>query len=276
MWLKKFIAVTIFLMLCACTQSIKGISEKQLGKVIDLKTNDVLTPQQWVKRIAGVEHLLVGEKHDNLLHHQAQYWLLEQLQKQRPQGSLILEMLSVDQQPMVDLVKTEFAKNSQNLTARLNWKKSWNWDFYGDLVKHPFEYQYQLIASNLTQGEVQQILKGAEPLKGFASTSKDIKEKIAQLILSSHQCDNCSASEPYIQRMVEVQQFRDRRMAEKLLASPMPNILIAGNHHIQKKYGVPTHLKDLSPTTKFTTILMTNNHNGYSNSDSDYLWILTE
>lgn len=276
MQFKKFIAMLMFLMLCACTQSIKDIPEEKLGKIIDLKTNEVLTPQQWVKRVSGVDHLLVGEKHDSLSHHQAQYWLLEQLQKQRPQGSLILEMLSVDQQPLVDKVQAEFAKNPENLTARLMWKKSWNWDLYGDLVKYPFEHQYQLISSNLTQDEVKQILKGAEPLRGFVSTEKSVKEKIAQLILNNHHCSTCSAEESHIQRMVEVQQFRDRRMAEKLLSAKKPNILLAGNHHIHRKYGVPVHLADLSPKTVFKTILLVNSSDNYSYQDSDYLWILSE
>ena len=45
--------------------------------------------------------------------------------------------------------------------------------------------------------------------------------------------------------MLAVQQQRDRRMAERLLAAPTPALLLAGAFHVRKDLGVPLHLKDL-------------------------------
>lgn len=62
-------------------------------------------PEQLVQRLAGAPRVLVGEKHDNPDHHALQLWLLRALQGQRVQGSLLLEMLQPEQQPLVDKVQ---------------------------------------------------------------------------------------------------------------------------------------------------------------------------
>ncbi|WP_232516796.1 ChaN family lipoprotein [Ursidibacter maritimus] len=258
-----------------CQQSVKETKVDNLGKIVDLRTGQTFTPGQWVDNVVSQQHILIGEKHDNFSHHQAHYWLIEQLHQKRKQGALLLEMLRVDQQPLVDLVANNFAKNRSDLTAKLNWQSSWKWDFYRDIVQHPLEHHYALVATNLTQGEVTQILQGAEPLKGYISTEKKVKQQLADIIIHSHQCE-CNASDPHIQKMVEVQQFRDRRMAEKLLKSHTPNILIAGNHHINRQYGVPKHLADLSHNQKFITVLLADKNHNYTQADSDYVWILSE
>ncbi|MGX2969473.1 ChaN family lipoprotein [Ursidibacter sp. B-7004-1] len=276
MWVKKlWLLVSCGLFIMGCQQSVKEVDADKLGKIVDLRTGQTFTPIQWLESVASKQHLLVGEKHDNLTHHQAQYWLVDQLNQKRKQGALLLEMLRVDQQPLVDRIAMDFAKYRSNLTASLNWQASWQWDFYQDIVQHPLEHQYALVATNLTKDEVSQLLRGAEPLKGYVSTDKQVKQQLAEIIIQSHQCE-CDASEPHIQKMVEVQQFRDRRMAEKLLKSHTPNILIAGNHHINRQYGVPKHLTDLSPNQKFTTILLSNKNHTYTQADSDYVWILSE
>ena len=75
------------------------------GEIRDLRNGEVLTAQQLLKRLAEPERLIIGEQHDNADHHAAQLWLLRSLGEQRPQGSLLLEMLTPDQQPKVDQVR---------------------------------------------------------------------------------------------------------------------------------------------------------------------------
>ena len=75
------------------------------GEIRDLRSGQVLTAQQLLMRLAEPERVIVGEQHDNADHHAAQLWFLQALGEQRPQGSLLLEMLTPDQQSKVDQVR---------------------------------------------------------------------------------------------------------------------------------------------------------------------------
>ena len=78
---------------------------RQLGEIVDLRSGQRLSAEQLLARLATAPRVIVGEQHDQLSHHQIEQWLLQQLQGQRPQGSVLLEMLNPDQQAKVDKVK---------------------------------------------------------------------------------------------------------------------------------------------------------------------------
>lgn len=266
---------TIFcLFLTACSPSVQQIPENGLGKVFELKSGKFITTQELVEKLSVQPRVILGEQHDSLKHHQAQYWLLQQLQQKRPQASLLLEMLSVDQQPLADNLKSTVSLNE--LPKQLNWQKSWDWAFYGAIVHYAVSQQTALVATNLTQTEIQTLMQGAEPLRGNQSVAPNIKQQLARLILASHHCQDCSLETPMVQKMVEIQQFRDRRMAEKLLTAATPSVLIAGNHHANRAYGVPLHLSELSPSTSAAVVMMVSQTEKLNAQNADYLWILSE
>ncbi|WP_304342597.1 ChaN family lipoprotein, partial [Campylobacter ureolyticus] len=57
-----------------------------------------------------------------------------------------------------------------------------------------------------------------------------------------------------ISKMVEIQQFKDRRMADKLVHSSKLAILIAGRNHTDKTIGVPLHIIDFNKSKKFSSV----------------------
>lgn len=258
-----------------CQSSFQNTSEEELGKIINLRTQQLLTPSEFVETIVSIDRVLVGEQHDNLKHHQAQFWLLQQLQQKRPQGSVLMEMLSVDQQAQIAKLTPEQTACSC-LPALMKWKKSWNWAFYGEIVKSVLQQSIPLVATNLTADEVQTLMRGAEPIKGNRSTSPEVQQAIAELISQSHSFDRAASSQDQeiIRKMVQVQQFRDRRMAEKVASSPTPSLLIAGNHHINRRFGVPLHLADLAPNLNTISVLFGNNPNSVNVDNADYYWLL--
>lgn len=258
-----------------CQSSFQNISEEDLGKIVNLRTGQQLTPSEFVAKIVSADRVLIGEQHDNLKHHQAHFWLLQELQKSRPQASVLMEMLSVDQQTAINTISAT-PNEMKNLPNRLNWKPSWNWAFYGEIIKTVFAQKINLVATNLTSDEVNILMTGAEPLKGFLSTEPKVKQKIADLITANHGFAEITSGQniEIIRKMVEVQQFRDRRMAEKVLNSPTPSLLIAGNHHINRQYGVPIHLYDLSPKTEMITVILGENAKTLTAENADYFWIL--
>lgn len=272
-WFKRSIFLFVLLIsLVACSSL--NLQTEQLGYAIDLRSGEKLTATELAHRLATQKRVLLGELHDSPRHHQAQHWLLKQFISKRPQGSLALEMLAVNQQPLIDRIYAKSAVKKSEIYDLLQWKKSWNWDFYGDIVYHAFNTPYSLVATNLTNDEVQTILRGAVPLKGYVSTTPEVKKQIADLI-ANHHCADC-IDVKYLQAMVEVQQFRDRRMAEKILQASTPALLIAGNHHVNRAFGVPLHLFDLSQQETATVVIVTDSVADFTQRNADYLWIIQE
>lgn len=108
------------------------------GQIYDLHSGKIISSSELLADLATAQHLIIGEKHDNAEHHQIELWLIQNLLIQRPQGSVLLEMLTSEQQPRVNQVKCWLKDNPVVRDSRvqelLNWQKGWSWEMYGDIV----------------------------------------------------------------------------------------------------------------------------------------------
>lgn len=251
--------------------------------IIDTATNTPIDYPAFLMKLAWADYVILGEYHDSISQHRLAGQLLKDLHKQRPQGSLLLEMLTVDQQANIDkLTQKSALPHTKKLAKALNWQTSWDWSLYEQIVTQPFEFGYALVGTNLTKNEIQILMQGAEPLNGHLSTSDDIKTTLKQRILTAHSFDKNppnKTDEAVVDNMVAIQQFRDRRMAEKILASPKPALLLTGNYHAQKHIGIPMHLIDLTHRQVKPTgvvVLMSKTANEFKAEDADFIWIIPE
>ena len=253
-------------------QSPEGLEHPQLGQIIELRSGTRLTPAQLVERLARAERVLVGERHDNSDHHALQLWLLRALAVQRPQGSLLLEMLNPDQQVRVEQVRAQLAAGQapQDMLQALAWQRGWAWSQYGPLVQHALRQPYPLLAANLDRGEVLAIYSQVPDLSGAASTAASVREALLEQIRRSH-CDLLPESQ--LPAMLAVQQQRDRRMAEALLAAPTPSLLVAGAFHARRDLGVPLHLSDLGEQGTTAVLVLAEVGSELDAAQADYLWL---
>lgn len=101
------------------------------GQIYDLHSGKIISSSELLADLATAQHLIIGEKHDNAEHHQIELWLIQNLLIQRPQGSVLLEMLTSEQQPRVNQVKCWLKDNPVVRDSRvqelLNWQKGWSW-----------------------------------------------------------------------------------------------------------------------------------------------------
>jgi uncharacterized iron-regulated protein len=72
--------------------------------------------------------------------------------------------------------------------------------------------------------------------------------------------------------MLAIQQQRDRRMAESMLAAPTPTILLAGAWHARKDVGVPLHVQDLGPGEAPTVLMLAEQGDAVTAAMADYVW----
>lgn len=252
-------------------QSPQGLQHPELGQIVELRTGALLTPEQLLERLAAAPKVLVGERHDNPDHHALQLWLLRALAAQRPQGSLLLEMLTPDQQAKVDQVRAAIAAGQapQDILSALNWQLGWAWSLYGPLVQHALRQPYPLLAANLERREIMQIYAEVPQLQGQASTAQPVREALFKQIRQSH-CNLLPDSQ--LPAMLAVQQQRDRRMAEALLAAPAPSLLFAGAFHVRRELGIPLHLQDLGAAEGVQVLILAEVGSQVAAESADYVW----
>lgn len=238
------------------------------GEIRDLHTGQVLTAQELLTRLAGAQHVIIGEQHDNADHHAAQLWLLQSLGEQRPQGSLLLEMFTPDQQPKVDQVR-HAATPPSDLATALDWQDGWDWKLYGPIVRFALTQSYPLLAANLDDSEIRAFYRLPPALSGVRSNATAVKATLLEQISASH-CGLLPKSQ--MPAMLAIQQQRDRRMAERLLAAPTPAMLLAGAWHARKDAGVSLHVLDLGAAQAPTVLMLAEQGAEVSAAMADYVW----
>ena len=252
-------------------QSPAGREQAELGMIVDLHSGARLTPAQLVERLAPASRLLIGEQHDNPDHHALQLWLLQALATQRPPGALLLEMLNPEQQARVDALRGQVAGGQwpSDLPRALAWQAGWDWALYGPLVRHALQREAPLLAANLDPAEIKRIYRTAPALQGAASTAPAVCAALRAQIRESH-CQLLPESQ--LPAMLAVQQQRDRRMAERLLAAPAPAVLLAGGFHVRRDLGVPLHLADLGAAGGVQVLQLAEVGAAVSAAQADFVW----
>lgn len=248
-----------------------GREHADLGRIVDLASGQSISPEQLLSRLAPAQRVLVGEQHDNPDHHALQLWLSRELSRLRPQGSMLMEMLNPDQQNKVDQAqKTARAGQAINDPFdTLAWQPGWDWSLYGPLVLHQLRQPYPLIAANLDRTEIMQIYRQRPTLAGERSGAAEVQARLLADIRESH-CGLLPDSQ--LPAMLAVQQQRDRRMAEALLAAPQPSLLLAGAFHARKDLGVPLHLADLGAQSGNAVLILAEVGHSVDASMADYVW----
>lgn len=273
----RFLFPVVFAALAACQtvpplpawQSPEGLDHPDVGQILDLRGDTTLSPAQLVDHLAEADLLLIGERHDNPDHHALQLWLLQALAQRREQGSLLMEMISPDQQDRVRRVQTLFAEGKPpvDVPVALAWQDGWDWRQYGPLVEYALHQTYPLLQANLDRGEITEIYRGQPEVDGRAAEPK-VQSVLLEQIRQSH-CDLLPHGQ--LPAMLAVQQQRDRRMARQMSQAPVPAMLIAGAFHVRRDLGVPLHL-DARQSDESKVLLLAEVGDTVGAEEADFVW----
>ncbi len=280
--MRRYLLLLVFSLASACQssamlpplpswQSPEGHEHVDLGMIRDLQSGRKLTPRQLVDRLAAAQRVLVGEQHDNPDHHALELWLLQALDDQRPQGSLLLEMLTPDQQGRVDTVQRDIRQGRYpaDLTAALAWQQGWDWALYGPVMRFALAQPYPVLSANLAAEEIAAIYHQRPALGGTRSTGAEVREHLLAQVRDSH----CGLlPEDALPAMLAIQQQRDRRMARSMMEAPAPAMLLAGSYHVRKDLGVPLHMLDLGSSEEPVVLLFAPVGSDVKRDSADYVW----
>ena len=267
------LAAAFLLSACGIGQHTQTIHAVPQDNIVDLHSGQKLTPQQLLAKLGDRPRVIVGEKHDNLQHHQIEQWLVESLPRQRTQGSVLMEMITPSQQDKVNVVKDQLKQGKtltgQQITEQTAWQKGWTWELYSGVTTAALAGSYPLLSANLDRSEIKKFYEHPLAVTGALSTQPSVREAIAKTIEESH---GGKLEPKQAKAMLAIQQQRDRRMAESLLAAPTPALLIVGGYHANRALGVPLHVEDIAPMTELTVVMLAEEGVKVDKSNADFVW----
>lgn len=218
--------------------------------------DEALTEAMLIDRLRTADVVILGERHDNPIHHEWQARLVAAL---APAG-LAFEM--------VPEAKEDLANNARevgdDLAEVLEWDTSgWgDWDMYGPIFD---------AAPNawITGGAVpretlmQAVSEGAAAAFGDRAALYQLNERFAQDViddmLDEQDRAHCGAlPTAMLPGMAEAQQLRDAAFADAVVRSLDRGqvVLITGNGHARIDRGVPLYLNRARPESKVLSVGM--------------------
>ena len=236
------------------------------GKIWSRKSGGFIGAQEYGTALAKSRFLLLGEIHDNPDHHRLQAWAISTISKLRGarlvEGAaqmdvVAMEMLNTDQQKGLDKFYSRGARVPRKRTAEdfgrlVKWEKTgWpEFKIYQPIIAAAMNGSIVVTPASPSRSENRKVGKdgfdalGAGEAKRLgldAAFPEPLAKVLAEEIHESH-CGMLPKSS--VPAMVNVQRFRDARMADAMLVSGSKGAaLIAGNGHVRRDRGVPWYLQ---------------------------------
>jgi uncharacterized iron-regulated protein len=214
--------------------------------------------------------LLLGEVHDNPMHHQLRAWLIAKPECTfgcKPASeAVVFEQIRADQQPALDQFKAlaeAGGGSADDLFRLLEWDKS-GWPaatIYKPLFEAVVAAKIPIFAGNLPRDRIRAVARGGPvPPEDRARLKLDsqmpaaLAEALDRELADSH----CGVMPPKaISGLAAAQRYRDAYLADALLTAQKRHgfaILIAGNGHVRSDRGVPWYIRERAPWTVVTSV----------------------
>jgi uncharacterized iron-regulated protein len=202
-----------------------------VGKIWDNTEERFITRQQLINEVIKRDWLLLGENHENDVHHTLQTEIIDLLAQQNQLGNVAFEMANIEQQTALDK-----ALGAPTTPEQLNWQKGWPWKWYQSPVNLALTKAERVLGTDLTR---------QQQMQAYMDTSIDHPDETYKSfmldILNQGHCGKLPKSQ--LSNMLSVQIARDRQMGSTLNenSTDKVDVYIAGNMHVRKDAGVPFH-----------------------------------
>jgi uncharacterized iron-regulated protein len=219
-----------------------------VGKIWDVQAKAFIETDDVIERLKNTEYLLLGEKHDNPVHHEHQSWFIRQLDQLGRDASVAFEMIDLQQGQR--LAQHSVLTTSQLIALLQPDDPGWDYQrYYHDVFAATLAAGYPVLAANLRRQQlIRYVTQKQDNISGEFRTlldeiplSKQQQDELQKEIRDSH-CN--MMPEERLPMMVRAQRLRDVVMATSLRRSQTPvKVLIAGSGHVRNDRGVPIYLE---------------------------------
>lgn len=240
----------------------------------DARSGEALDRSMLLERLTAADYVLLGELHDNPLHHEVRGRLILDLAGLRPGLKVVAEHLELGKP----------VESGSELLARLTAAgfdaKGWRWPLHETLFAPPLEVGVPLLGGNIPRDEARRIVReGSAALRPALAAlmqdhplSPEARKALEESLIQGH----CGQMPERLKGpMVLAQEAKDAAMASGLLGAGVPAVLVAGNGHVRKDYGVPRLLPGNARVISVGFLEEGSTEAGeVLTAHYDYLWVL--
>jgi len=207
--------------------------------------------RDWSAQLSGSSLVLLGEVHDNPLHHRLRAEALSRAIGGGWRPAVVMEQFDLDRQADIDRARSERPGDAPYLIAQAGGAANWPWHDYQAFVALALQHQLPLLAGNLSRATASRLARddydtvlGAERVRAWRlADAPDAAWQAAQ----EHEIDlgHCGALPQRLWPALARGQFaRDAAMAHLLSQQASRGaVLLAGNGHVRRDLGVPRWLQ---------------------------------
>lgn len=236
----------------------------------DVNNNRFISPDDFTKSLAESRYVLLGELHDNALHHHIQASILNGLVRLGRRPAVVFEMLKVDDNARIAEAQQRYPHDPDRIAQAVDWEQSgWpQWHYYRPIFKQAMDAELPVVAGNLA-GDTASVIAH----KGFNGIDQDTVKKLnlnkpleshPWLLLTQRIQDSHGGMLPdhVVHNMANAQQARDAQMAKAMSSGHNGDgaVLIAGYEHTRHDFGVPYYLKRQQPLAPVLSVTIAENH----------------
>ena len=227
------------------------------GRLWDSRRQAFAGEQDLRTQVLGADFVLLGEVHDNPAHHARQREWLEWIAASGKRPLIALEQFDTERQRAIDAVWSNPTSSLDAVFEAAQFDThGWDRSFYAPLLAIARSNGWPLAAANLSRARARTIASSgfaaldageAERLGLERLWDNDKEAALAREIEEAH----CGAlPDSMVEGLARAQRARDAVMADTLArAGPAGAVLIAGDGHVRRDYGVPLYLAAYRPAS---------------------------
>ena len=234
--------------------------EKKAPQIVEVSTGQAIDFKALTERLAAHSIILLGEFHDNAHHHRARARLIEALGQARKSQEPF--QLVVEQLAMGSSVSPNTTGPTEALLAQLKeagfQDKAWGWPLHEPVFRAALSQGMAVNGGNLVPGQSMKLFQQGESalpekLQGLlakASLPAPNLQALDKALVDGH-CGQLP--DAMLKPMRLVQRATDLSL---LVAATehKATIVIAGNGHVRKDFGIPSLLPALKTSPKLVTV----------------------
>lgn len=250
---------------CLCMLFAPALATEPLADRIWSHTEEAFVEQEAViDAVAEADVVLLGEIHDNPWHHRMQARMIRAMSTSHEPG-LVLEMLGPQQGDALSQWRTGADPDPGELGPAVGWDESgWpDWTMYQPIAEAALDADLWLYPGAPDRDTLRGVMHaGLDHLSGDRRGELGLdtelppasRERLIERLESAH----CGLGEHApVDRMTDVQRLRDASMAAALDKARREHgaaMLIAGNGHVRRDFGVPHYLDRIAPEQEILVI----------------------
>jgi uncharacterized iron-regulated protein len=244
----------------AFSENLSQAAHPLAGKIWDTNSRRFIDEATLVGRMERANVILLGETHDNPVHHDIQLRLLREFIGAGFRPALLMEQLDSENQEALDRALAQEDKQKA-LDSASRYIKFSDWKFYRPLLATAVENKLPVIAANISSQQLQPVI-----WHGFPAYDADAIKRVAvetvwsdsreQYMLRHIGGAHCGQVRDSLREgLVRSQRLRDALMADAGMGGIGRGVVaIVGSSHARRDVGMPLYLGARAPSAHILSI----------------------